>query len=95
MPFAEHLRALRWRQGEHLLVAAPTQCGKSTLASLLAPRRKNVVVLASKPSDDNLRARYADYTRVADWHPPSTNRPGGGEALMSFMPDPAGNGSPP
>lgn len=68
--FAEHLRTLRWRQGEHMLMAANTQCGKSTLAAKLSHRRDNVVVLASKPSDDNLRRRYADYLRMDQWNPP-------------------------
>lgn len=70
--FADHLRALRWRQGEHMLMAASTQCGKSTLASMLAPRRKNVVVLASKPSDKNLRERYKDYLRMSEWRVPDS-----------------------
>jgi energy-coupling factor transporter ATP-binding protein EcfA2 len=69
--FADHLNGLKWKQGEHVLLAAPTQCGKTTLAARLATRRKYVVVLASKPSDDNLRARYADYTRTPVWKPPN------------------------
>lgn len=61
------MRTLKWRQGEHVMLAAPTQCGKTTLASLLVKRRAYVVVLASKIKDDNLRARYRDYTRASDW----------------------------
>jgi hypothetical protein len=81
--FAEHLRALKWKQGEHVLLAAPTQCGKTTLAARLATRRNYVVVLASKPSDDNLRARYADYTRMATWKPPrDLDRAGSAKILL-------------
>jgi hypothetical protein len=71
MKFADHLRVLRWRQGEHMLMAASTQCGKSTLASMLAVRRSFVVVLASKPSDKNLRDRYKNYRRMSEWKPPA------------------------
>lgn len=70
VPFADHLKTLVWKQGEHVLLAAPTQCGKTTLASLLVRRRKYVVVLGSKPSDDNLRKRYADYSQMKVWKPP-------------------------
>lgn len=85
VPFAQHMKTLRWRQGEHVLLAAPTQCGKTTLAAQLATRRSYVVVLASKPSDDNLRARYANYTRATEWHPPKD--PGRtGEARILLWP---------
>ena len=73
-PFAKFMARLRWKQGEHLLIAAPTQCGKSTLASYLVARRGNVVVLASKRHDKNLLARYADYTRIPTWKPAAGRR---------------------
>lgn len=69
VPFAEFMRTLQWKQGEHLMLAAPTQCGKTTLASYLTARRSHVVVLASKTRDDNLRKRYADYRRYPSWPP--------------------------
>lgn len=53
-----------------MLIAAPTQTGKSTLASYLVARRGQVVVLCAKTKDDNLRRRYADYTKITDWPPP-------------------------
>jgi hypothetical protein len=68
-PFGKFLRRLDWRQGEHLFIAAPTQCGKTSLASILVARRNHVVVLSSKPGDDNLRKRYADYRRISEWPP--------------------------
>lgn len=68
-PFREFLRTFRWKQGEHMLLAAPTQTGKSTLASYLVAKRTSVVVLASKGKDANLAARYADYNRRATWEP--------------------------
>jgi hypothetical protein len=73
--FGKFLRRLDWKQGEHLFIAAPTQAGKTTLASYLAARRNHVVVLSSKPGDDNLRRRYADYRRITEWPPDrDTNR---------------------
>lgn len=53
-----------------MLIVASTQCGKTSLASILAARRKNVVVLGSKPRDDNLKRRYADYYRTGSWPAP-------------------------
>lgn len=69
VPFRQFMRDFRWRQGEHVMLAAPTQTGKSTLASMLVTRRANVVVLASKQRDDNLRARYRNYRRYTQWPP--------------------------
>ena len=69
-PFSQFLRDLRWKQGEHMLIAAPTQAGKSTLASYLVARRGQVVVLAAKGKEDNLRRRYADFAKITDWPPP-------------------------
>lgn len=53
-----------------MLIAAPTQAGKSTLASYLVARRHQVVVLAAKGKDDNMMRRYADYTKITGWPPP-------------------------
>lgn len=69
-PFAEFMQRFRWRQGEHMLIIADTQCGKTSLASILAARRSHVVVLGSKPRDDNLKRRYADYFRTGTWPAP-------------------------
>jgi hypothetical protein len=43
-----------WRQGEHVSIIGPTGLGKTTLALSLLPLRKYVVVLATKPRDDQL-----------------------------------------
>lgn len=67
--FRSFMSSLDWRQGEHVLLAAPTQTGKTTLASMLAPRRSDVVVLASKVQDDNLRNRYRSFRRYDKWPP--------------------------
>lgn len=53
-----------------MLIAAPTQAGKSSLASYLVARRGQVVVLAAKGKDDNMARRYADFTKITDWPPP-------------------------
>lgn len=67
--FRRFMSSLDWRQGEHILIAAPTQTGKTTLASMLAPRRADVVVLAGKPRDENLRRRYSSFRRYGTWPP--------------------------
>lgn len=71
-PFAQWLDELQWRQGEHWLTAAPTQTGKTSITSLILRQsgRKWICVIASKPRDDNMRARYADFKRISKWPPP-------------------------
>jgi hypothetical protein len=68
-PFAEFLARFDWRQGEHVLIAAPTSAGKSTLAAKIAPKRGHVVVLVSKSRDDHLRRLFGNYTRIDTWPP--------------------------
>lgn len=45
---------LSWRQGEHVTLAGGTGSGKTTFARQLLPRRKFVVVMATKAEDDSL-----------------------------------------
>jgi hypothetical protein len=50
----EFNRNLDWRQGEHVTLAGGTGSGKTTFARQLLPRRKYVVVLATKAEDPSL-----------------------------------------
>lgn len=69
VPFRQFLSTFVWRQGEHVLVAGPTGCGKTTLSAKIANRRADVVVLVSKTRDDNLRNQYRGFKRVTEWPP--------------------------
>lgn len=67
--FADFMKTFSWKQGEHVMLAANTQCGKTTLTSYLVARRSHVAILATKPKDENLRKRYADYHKYGQWPP--------------------------
>ncbi|HEX3561824.1 MAG TPA: hypothetical protein VHU24_03210 [Solirubrobacterales bacterium] len=45
---------LTWRQGEHMTLAGGTGSGKTTFARQLLPRRRYVVVMATKAEDSSL-----------------------------------------
>lgn len=53
-PWEEFDRNLVWRQGEHMTLAGGTGSGKTTFARQLLPRRKYVVVMATKAEDSSL-----------------------------------------
>jgi hypothetical protein len=69
--FPDFLADLKWRQGEHVLIAAPTGAGKTTLVAELAHKRRYVTILASKPDDDALAKRFRDYYRTSTWPAPA------------------------
>lgn len=54
LPFADFDAQLVWRQGEHMTLAGGTGSGKTTFARQLLPRRKYVVVMATKAEDSSL-----------------------------------------
>jgi len=64
----EHLARLQWKQGEHILIAAPTGGGKTYLAQQLARRRGHVVMFATKPYDLTLIKEYKDWDHIEDWN---------------------------
>lgn len=68
VPWKEHLANLDWRQGEHILIAAPTGSGKSTLAQQLVQRRGYVATFATKPSDPTLDREFADWDVIQKWN---------------------------
>ncbi len=57
-------------QGMHVLIAGPTQTGKTTLCRLLVRWRNTVVVFGTKPRDKSLDAYIKDgYVRIYSWPP--------------------------
>ena len=76
-PWPAHLKRLKWRQGEHVLVSGPTSAGKTTLAAQLLPRRSHVVMLVTKLKDPTFASEYKGWERLEKWPkggPPSYMR---------------------
>jgi hypothetical protein len=67
VPFDEHVKRLRWKQGHHVFVGAPTQCGKTTLVSRLVEKRSHVVIMVCKNRDIAQSKEYGGYTRYERW----------------------------
>jgi hypothetical protein len=67
VPFRQHMDSLRWAQGDHVIVAAPTKCGKSTLVSRLVEKRSHVVTLVAKLRDDTFGREYKGWARYEEW----------------------------
>ena len=63
----DHLASLDWKQGEHIMIAAPTGSGKTTLAQDLVQRRGHVVTFATKPHDPTLTREFGDWYKVREW----------------------------
>jgi len=66
----EHLDSLKWLQGEHMLIAAPTGSGKTDLASQLIERRGYVADFITKTKDPIFNTpAYKHWRRITDWQP--------------------------
>ena len=65
--FNEHMRTLQWAQGDHALIAAPTKCGKTTLARQLVERRSHVVSFVCKRRDSTFSEEYRGWRRYERW----------------------------
>lgn len=60
-----------WRQGEHVAVVGPTGRGKTTLILAIAPIRKWVTLVATKPRDRTIEGlRRRGWVKVSQWPPP-------------------------
>lgn len=61
-----------WKQGEHVSAVGPTGSGKTTILEAILPFRQWVVVVGTKPKDDNLsRLQKQGYRRIKEWPPPA------------------------
>lgn len=65
--FRTHLRNLRWDQGDHMLISAPTKAGKTTLMRYLVNKRSHVVVFVSKVKDPVFKSEFKDWTILREW----------------------------
>lgn len=70
--FKEHLKSLKWAQGEHVLVVGPTGSGKTTLASALLQKRIEndafILMPVTKAEDRTLKSgNLADFKIVRDY----------------------------
>lgn len=63
----DHLDELQWRQGEHVLVAAPTGAGKTTMAATLTKKRANVVVFVGKLHDKTFAEQFRGWKILREW----------------------------
>jgi hypothetical protein len=82
-PWQEHLANLKWEQGEHMLIAAPTGSGKTDLASKLIERRGYVVDFITKIKDPIFTsAAYKEWDRVTEWRPGKTPSPWQNRVLL-------------
>jgi hypothetical protein len=66
-PWAQHIRALEWKQGDHMLISAPTNAGKTTMAHKLSAKRSHVVVFVSKMKDPTFVNEFKDFERLTEW----------------------------
>lgn len=57
-PWRGHLSSLEWDQGDHVLIAAPTKAGKTTLMSALIKKRSYVVVFVTKLKDPTFETQF-------------------------------------
>lgn len=69
VPWADHLAAWRWEQGDHVTLIGPTKAGKTTLAGAILPERDYVIGFACKRRDPTLDAIIRDhrYRVVSRW----------------------------
>lgn len=65
--WGEHVRNLDWKQGEHLLISAPTGAGKTTLMQQIIQRRSHAVVFVSKMSDPTFQREFRGWERLYEW----------------------------
>lgn len=62
--FADHVRDLRWAQGEHVFISGPTGSGKTTLAKSVLEKRGHVIGFGTKAHDPTLKNEYKGWQFV-------------------------------
>lgn len=65
----EHYDRLAWSQGDHILIAAPTKAGKTTMVRKLADKRSHTVMLVTKTHDSTIRNDFKGWDRIHSWPP--------------------------
>lgn len=65
----EHMSMMQsnWRQGEHMLISAPTGAGKTTMMSRLVERRSHAVILVAKMKDPTFRREFKSWEILREW----------------------------
>lgn len=63
----EHLRSLKWKQGEHMIICAPTGAGKTTMVQEVAQKRSHSVMFVSKMNDPTIVKEFKGWTRYQSW----------------------------
>jgi len=66
-PWNEHLSSLRWKQGDHMLISAPTNAGKTTMARRLIEKRSHVIFFVSKMKDPTFVNDFKGFDRLTSW----------------------------
>lgn len=64
LPFEQHVKNLRWRQGEHVFISGATGSGKTTIARQVLEKRGHVLAFGIKVKDETIRKDYADWQIV-------------------------------
>ena len=67
VPWRAHLSSLQWEQGDHILIAAPTKSGKTTMVRHLLSKRSHVVIFVSKLKDPTFLTEYKGWTILEEW----------------------------
>jgi hypothetical protein len=61
------MTGLRWDQGDHILISAPTKAGKTTMAAKLISKRSHAVILVTKMKDPTFSSEFHHWTRYDEW----------------------------
>lgn len=69
VPFKKHVRELPWSQGEHVLICAPTNAGKTTFSAPIIAKRSHVVNFVTKSYDETFAREFKGWERIEKWGP--------------------------
>lgn len=69
MSWRDHMSMMgrNWKQGEHMLISAPTGAGKTTMMSRLVERRSHTVILVAKQKDATFRNEFKNWDVLREW----------------------------
>lgn len=65
--WADHLKRLDFRQGQHILVSGPTSAGKTTLVRGPLDKRAYILCLFTKLKDETIPREYKGFKRFDAW----------------------------